>query len=214
MTIRVLLADDHAVVRDGLRMLLEAQGDIHVLGTVPDGRQAVTEARRLSPDIVVMDVGMPELNGIDAAGQIIETVPQARVLILSSQSAPAHVHRALRAGVRGYLLKEAAGTELVAAVRALHAGRRYLSAEINDAVLADFAGEGPKGSPLDQLSPRERQVLQLVVEGRTNAEVAQKLSLSVKTVETYRSRLMQKLGIKDLPALVKFAIEHGLTQVG
>ncbi|MGH7184820.1 MAG: response regulator [Pseudomonadota bacterium] len=213
MSIRILLADDHAVVRDGLRLLLEAQGDLNVLGAVADGRQAVGEARRLSPDIVVMDVGMPGLDGIEAARMICDALPQTRVLILSSQAGSAHVSRALQAGVRGYLLKQAAGAELVAAVRALHAGRRYLSAEINEAVLADYAGNRQAGSPLDRLSARERQILQLVVEGRSNTEAARELSLSVKTVETYRSRLMQKLGIRDLPTLVKFAIEHGLTEL-
>lgn len=212
MSIRVLLVDDHTVVRDGLRMLLEAQADLAVVGDVSDGRQAVAETRRLKPDVVVMDVEMPELNGIEAARLIGEAVPDTRVLILSSQAGPAHVHRALQAGVRGYLLKDAAGAELVSAVRALHAGRRYLSAEINEAVLAGY-GSNPAESPLDRLSGRERQILQLVVEGRTSAEAARELSLSVKTVETYRSRLMDKLGIRDLPALVKFAIEHGLTQL-
>jgi len=213
MSISVLLADDHAIVRDGLRMLLEAHTDLNVVGAVADGREAVKEARRLRPDVVVMDISMPELNGIDAAHAICEALPETRVLMLSMQTGSEHVHRALQAGARGYLLKQAAGTELVAAVRALHAGRRYLTEKINEAVMSDFLNKRPVGSPLDQLSPRERSVLQLVVEGHSNAETARELSLSVKTVETYRSRLMQKLGIKDLPGLVKFAIEHGLTQL-
>jgi len=214
MSIRVLLVDDHAVVRDGLRMLLEAQGDVAVVGSVADGRQAVAEARRLAPDVVVMDVGMPGLNGIEAARMICESLAETRVLILSSQAGSDHIHRALQAGVRGYLLKEAAGAELVSAVRTLHAGRRYLGAQINETVLSDYASGRAAQSPLDRLSPRERQILQLVVEGRSNAEAARELSLSVKTVETYRSRMMEKLGIRDVPSLVKFAIEHGLTQLG
>jgi DNA-binding NarL/FixJ family response regulator len=214
MSISILLADDHAIVRDGLRLLLEAHADFKVVGSAADGREALNEARRLRPDIVVMDVSMPSMNGIEAAQAIGEALPATKVLILSQQSGSAHAHRALQAGARGYLLKQAAGNELVTAVRALHAGRRYLSAEINESVLSDYLNKRPVGDPLERLSARERNILQLVVEGRSNAEAARELSLSVKTVETYRSRLMQKLGIKDLPGLVKFAIEHGVTQLG
>lgn len=213
MSISILLADDHAVVRDGLRMVLEAQGDLKVVGAAADGREALNEARRLRPDIVVMDIAMPGMNGIEAAQAIREALPATKVLILSQQTGSVHAHRALQAGASGYVLKQGAGNELVAAVRALHAGRRYLSAEINESVLSDYLNKRPVENPLERLSPRERNILQLVVEGRSNAEAARELSLSVKTVETYRSRLMQKLGIKDLPGLVKFAIEHGVTQI-
>ena len=211
MTVRILLADDHAIVRDGLRMLLEAQSDLEVVGTAADGRNAVQQARQLRPDVVVMDIAMPSLNGIEAARAICEALPETRVLILSMQSSPEHVFRALQSGARGYLLKESAGTELVAAIRAVHAGRRYLSEQINETVVSDYLSRNRTNSPLDSLSPRERTLLQLIAEGRTNAEAARQMCLSVKTVETYRSRLMQKLGIGDLATLVKFAIEHGLT---
>ena len=213
MNIGILLVDDHAIVRDGLRMLLEAHGDLKVLGAAADGREALAEARRLRPDIVIMDISMPGMNGIEAAQAICAALPATKVLILSQQASPAHAHRALQAGARGYVLKQAAGNELVAAVRTLQAGRRYLSAEINESVLSDFLNKRPVDNPLERLSTRERHILQLVVEGRSNAEAARELNLSVKTVETYRSRLMQKLGLKDLPALVKFAIEHGVTQI-
>lgn len=213
VTISILLADDHAIVRDGLRMLLEAQGDLKVIGSVADGREAVEQTRRLRPNVVVMDISMPEMNGIEAARAICERVPETRILILSMQGSSEHVYRALQAGARGYLLKHAAGTELVTAVRTLHAGRRYLSEEMNEAVFAEYLSKGQKASPLEQLSPRERDILQLIVEGKSNAEAARILCLSVKTVETYRSRMMQKLGIGDLAGLVKFAIEHGLTQL-
>ena len=213
MSVGILLVDDHAIVRDGLRMLLEQHGDLKVVGAAADGREALNEARRLRPDIVIMDISMPGMNGIEAAQAICEALPATKVLILSQQASPVHAHRALQAGARGYVLKQAAATELVTAVRALQGGRRYLSAEINESVLSDFLNKRPVESPLDLLSPRERHILQLVVEGRSNAEAARELNLSVKTVETYRSRLMQKLGIKDLPALVKFAIEHGVTQI-
>lgn len=214
MTIRVLLADDHAVVRDGLRFLLEAQGDIVVVGDAADGRLAVRQAQQLQPDVVVMDIAMPELNGIDATQQVRELCPSTHVLILSMHSTAEHIFRALQAGARGYLLKESAGTELVEAVRSVKAGRRYLSEKIVDTVVDDYVDQSQATlgkSPLERLSPREREILQLVVEGKSSAEIGERLFISAKSVETYRSRLMQKLGISDLPSLIKFAIQHGLT---
>ena len=212
--IEVLLADDHAVVRDGLRVLLEAQPGISVVGDVANGREAVRFVMQQHPDVVVLDIAMPELNGIEATQQIHDGSPSTQVLILSMHSTSEHIFRALQAGARGYLLKESAGTEVVDGVRVVHAGRRYLSQKIASAVLDDYISERSRGSPLDNLSPRERQILQLVVEGKSSAEAAAMLFLSPKTVDTYRSRMMQKLGIGDLPALVKFAIQHGVTQLG
>ena len=214
MSITVFLADDHAVVRDGLRVLLEAQPDIRVIGDAADGREAVSRVAQLRPDVVVIDVAMPELNGIEAARDIGEVCPSTQIIILSMHSTTEHIFRALQAGAGGYLLKESAGIEVVNAVRAVHAGRRYLSEKISDTLVDDYVRQRQAAeakSPLARLSPREREVLQLVVEGKTSAEIADVLSLSVKTVETYRSRLMHKLAISDLPALVKFAIQHGLT---
>ena len=214
MSITVFLADDHAVVRDGLRVLLEAQPDIRVIGDAADGRETVRRVTRLCPDVVVLDIAMPELNGIEAAREIAQVCPSTQVIILSMHSTMLHIFRALQAGARGYLLKESAGIEVVNAVRAVHAGRRYLSQKISDSLIDDYVHQRQAAeaqSPLARLSPRERQVLQLVVEGKSSAEIAGTLSLSLKTVETYRSRLMHKLGISDLPGLVKFAIQHGLT---
>ena len=214
MSVTVFLADDHAVVRDGLRFLLEAQPDIRVIGDAANGREAVRRVTRLCPDVVVMDIAMPELNGIEAARKIARDCPSTQVIILSMHSTTEHVFRALQAGARGYLLKESAGVEVVNAVRAVHAGHRYLSQKVSDWLIDDYVRQrqaaGAKG-PLGRLSPREREVVQLVVEGKSNAEIAGILSLSPKTVETYRSRLMRKLGISDLPSLVKFAVQHGLT---
>jgi len=213
MTITVLLADDHAVVRDGLRLLLEAQGDIKVVGDAANGHEAVHQVERLRPDVVVMDIAMPELNGIEATQQIREGCPSAQVVILSMHYTSEHIFRALQAGARGYLLKESAGIEVVNAVRTVQAGHRYLSQKISDKVIDNYVHQREAAettSPLARLSPRERQVLQLVAEGKSSAEIASVLSLSHKTVETYRSRLMQKLGISDLPSLVKFAIRQGL----
>jgi DNA-binding NarL/FixJ family response regulator len=211
--IKVLLADDHAVVRDGLCVLLEAQSDISVVANAANGREAVRLALQLHPDVVVMDIAMPELNGIEATRQINDASPSPRVLILSMHSTTEHIFRALQAGARGYLLKESAGTEVADAVRAVHAGRRYLSQKIASTVLDDYISERSRASPLDSLSPRERQILQLVAEGKSSAEAAAMLFLSPKTVDTYRSRMMQKLGISDLASLVKFAIQHGITQL-
>lgn len=217
MSIAVFLADDHAVVRDGLRFLLEAQGDIEVVGDAADGRETVRRVAELCPDVVIMDVVMPELNGIEATKQITEVCPSARVIILSMHSTSEHIFRAFRAGAWGYLLKESAGSEVVRAVRAVQGGRRYLSDKIADTVLDDYMrwGEAVETqSPLDRLSAREREILQLVVEGHSSAKIASILSVSPKTVDTYRSRLMQKLGISDLPGLVKFAVQHGVTPLG
>jgi DNA-binding NarL/FixJ family response regulator len=216
VTITVLLADDHAVVRDGLRLLLEAQPDLSVIGDAANGREAVRQVARLCPDVVVMDIAMPELNGIEAAREIGEVCPSTQIIILSIHSTTEHVFRALQAGARGYLLKESAGIEVVNAVRAVYAGHRYLSQKISDSLIDDYVRQRQAAeakSPLARLSPREREVLQLVVEGKSSAEIADTLSLSVKTVETYRTRLMHKLGVSDLPALVKFAIQHGLTSL-
>lgn len=215
MTLSVFLADDHGVVREGLRLLLEAQG-FQVVGEAADGREAVSRVARLCPAVALVDIAMPELNGIEAAAQIREVSPATRVIILSMHSTREHIIRALRAGARGYLLKEAAGAEVVQAVREVHAGRRYLSRKISDQVIEEFLKQDPAAgpeSPLARLSPREREILQLVAEGKSSAEIAAILPLSPKTVDTYRSRLMDKLGIKDLAGLVKFAIQHGLTHL-
>jgi DNA-binding NarL/FixJ family response regulator len=205
-----MLADDHAVVRDGLRALLEAGNDLQVVGVAGNGREAVAEALRLRPDIVIMDIAMPELDGVEATRRIIERSPETRVLILSMYLSAEHIYRALQAGAQGYVLKESAGEEVVEAIRALRAGKRYLSHRITETVIDDYLREGTNVSPLDSLSLRERDVLQLVVEGRTNAAIAQALSLSPKTVETYRARIMKKLKVRDTVELVKFSMRHGL----
>ena len=211
MTIRVLLADDHAIVRDGLKMVLETRSDIRVVAEAADGREAVQLSMGHEPSVAVMDIAMPLLNGIEATEQIRDRCPDTEVLILSMHSNAEHVFRALQAGALGYLLKESAGAELISAVCCVHAGRRYLSGKIADSVVEDYILRRHAASPLQSLSRRERQVLQLVVEGKTSAEAAEILSISPKSVDTYRCRLMQKLGVGDLPSLVKFAIQHGLT---
>jgi DNA-binding NarL/FixJ family response regulator len=214
VSITVFLADDHAVVRDGLKLLLETQPDLQVVGQATDGREAVRQVATLHPRVSILDIAMPELNGIEAARQIRTACPETRVIILSMHSNREHIFQALQAGARGYLLKEAAGAEVIQAVRAVAAGGRYLSQKISNLVIDEYLrqGEAAGSSPLARLSPREREVLQLVAEGKSTAEIAQILPLSSKTVDTYRSRLMEKLGLKDLSALIKFALQHGLIQ--
>lgn len=216
MSVSVLIADDHAVVRDGLRLLIETQGDMRVVGEASNGREAVRQALRINPDVVIMDLAMPELNGVEATRQIHVNSQAMKIIILSMHSSSEHIFQALKAGAHGYLLKESAGMEVVNAIRWVYSGKRYLSEKIGDKMIDEYIHNreiAETGSPLSKLSAREREILQLVAEGKSSADIAQMLFISPKTVETYRSRLMQKLGINDLPSLVKFAIHHGITSL-
>src|SRR5256714_4466572 len=204
MPIRILIADDHGVVAEGLKHLVEAQQDMEVVATVGDGREAIRVAKETAPDVVLMDLSMPELNGADATRAVLEHNPKCRVIVLSMYSDREYVGRALKAGAAGYVVKRSAAKEVVEAIRAVHAGQRYLSPRVADVVINDYAEE--RDDPLARLSAREREVLQLLAEGRTGAEIAQRLSLSQKTVETYRARLVEKLGIRDVAALVPFRL--------
>lgn len=211
MAVTVFLTDDHAVLRDGLKALLEAEEDIRVVGNAANGLDAVRQVRTLKPDVVVMDIAMPEMNGIEATLQILQASPGTKVVMLSMYSSAEHVFRGLQAGARGYLLKDSAGSELVRAVRAVHNGEHFLGRKIQPTVIDDYVRASRAVSPLASLSKRERQILQLIAEGKSSAEAAALLFLSPKTVETYRSRLMHKLGVDSYSALVKFAIANGLT---
>ncbi len=216
MTISTFLADDHAMLREGLRILLNAQKGIAVVGEAADGWDAVRQITRLQPMVAVLDIAMPRLNGIDATRQIRQECASTQVVILSMHATSEHIYQALKAGAIGYVLKEAAATELVSAVRAAAQGQRYMNQKSSDQLIGDYLmqrGMLERESPLAKLTAREREVLQLVVEGKTSVEIAEIVSLSQKTVESYRSRLMQKLEIKDVPTLVKFAIQHGLTSL-
>jgi DNA-binding NarL/FixJ family response regulator len=212
MPIRILIADDHGVVAEGLKHLVEAQTDMEVVALVADGREAVQHARDTQPDVVLMDLSMPELNGAEATRAILERDPKCRVIVLSMYSQREYVRRALKAGAAGYVVKRSAAKEVVEAIRAVHAGQRYLSPRVADVVLEDYTDER-QDDPLARLSAREREVLQLLAEGRTGAQIAERLSLSQKTVETYRARLVEKLGIRDLAGLVRFAIQRGLVSL-
>ncbi|HZZ92370.1 MAG TPA: response regulator transcription factor [Usitatibacter sp.] len=209
--ITVLIADDHPVVAEGLRNLLEDEPDITVVACVTQARDAVPAAVRTRPDVVLMDYRMGELNGIEAAYMIRERLPQTRVLILSMESEIHFIVRALRAGASGYVAKKSAAKEVIRAIREVYAGRRYLQDDVREEVLDSLMDDRPgSGDPLSLLSSRERQVLQLLAEGSTNADIAARLSLSPKTVETYRARMMDKLDVRDLAGLLRFAIRHGI----
>jgi len=212
LSVKVLIVDDHSIVREGLKVILESHNDIHVVGEAADGHKAVEQATMLRPDVILMDIAMPALNGIEATRIISESIPASKIIILSMHHTSEHIFRAVRAGARGYLFKESVGNEVVAAIRSVLKGQRFFGRGVElpfDIINRDF-GTLPK-SLLESLSIREHEVMQHVVEGRTSAEIALLLSLSPKSVETYRSRLMLKLGIKNIPALVKFALQHGIT---
>ena len=216
MMIRILIADDHAIVRDGLRFILEANQEIKIVAEAQDGRQAIEEALKTQPDVVIMDIAMPELNGIEAAAKIREELPKTEIVFLSIYATREYIYRALRTGAKGYLLKESASNEIVDAVHAVLQGNRYLSKKISDSMIEDYLqlrDATQDDNVLHRLSQREREVLQLVVEGNSSTQIAEKLYLSPGTVDSYRSRMMTKLGIKDLPELIKFAIQHGIITI-
>jgi len=208
--IRILLADDHAVVRQGFKMILNAQADMEIVGEAGNGRQAVELAEQLRPDVVVMDVSMPELNGIEATRRLASSLPHARVIALSMHKDSVYVREILRAGARGYLLKDSGAADLVAAIHAVASGESYLSPAVSNAVLDDYRRHVT--NPIDLLTSREREVLQLLAEGRTNKEIAGVLNLSVYTVDAHRGRIMEKLNLHSISELVRFAVRNGLIE--
>jgi NarL family two-component system response regulator LiaR len=214
---RIVLADDHAILREGIRALLEDQPDMIVVGEAADGRRAVELARELSPDIIVMDIGMPLLNGLEATRQIKRDYPQVAVLVLTMHDNEEYVSQILAAGAAGYVLKRAASSELVTAIRAVAAGQSYLSPAVTRLLIEGYIGRQLAApgvvDPFDTLTAREREVLQLVAEGHTNSQIAKLLSISLKTVKAHRSNLMQKLGLHDRGELIKMAIQRGIIEV-
>lgn len=206
--IKILLADDHAVVRQGFKMILSAQPDMEIVGEAGNGREAVELAENLKPDIVVMDVAMPELNGIEATRRLTASSPHTRVVALSMHKDNVYVREILRAGARGYLLKDSVAADVVAAIRAVARGESYLSPAVSNAVLDDYRKHVT--NPIDLLSSREREVLQMLAEGKTNKEIAGVLNLSVYTVDAHRGRIMEKLNVHSINELVRFAVRNGL----
>lgn len=211
MTTTIFLADDHSVLRDGLRLLLETQPDFKVIGVAANGREAIERLADLAPDVALLDIAMPEMDGLETARYIQREYAKIQVIMLSMHRTPQHIVHALEAGARGYILKESASDEVIEAIRAVRSGERYLSRSVSSMALDYYMRQASnKSSPLEQLNEREREILRLLADGQTSAEIAEKLMLSPKTVDNYRSAIMQKLDIHHLPGLVKFAIQHGM----
>lgn len=206
--IRILLADDHTVVRQGFRAILAQQPDMQIVGEAGNGRDAMALAQETSPDVIVMDVAMPELNGIEATRRLTATLPNTRVLALSMHKDSVYVREMLKAGAKGYLLKDSVENDLLEAVRALSRGGEYISPAVQAALMSPYRNQGT--TPLDLLTSREREVLQLVAEGKTNKEVAAILQISVFTVDAHRGRIMEKLNVHNVNELVRFAVRNGL----
>ena len=211
--VRILLADDHIVMRNGLRLLLERQPHLQVVGEAADGRQAVALCESANPDVVIMDIAMPNLNGIEAARQIVNRNPRTAIAILSMHSDESYVIRALKAGARAYLLKDSAEADLLAAVRALTEGKSFFSPAISKILVEDYMRQLESRGAEDTyelLTNREREILQLLAEGRTNKEVANMLNLSLYTVETHRTHILQKLNLHSVPELILYAVRKGI----
>jgi two-component system response regulator NreC len=211
--IRILLADDHQLMRSGLRLLIEQQPDLTVVGEAGDGREVVSLAKSLKPDVVVMDIGMPNLNGIEATHQIIQSHPEIAVVILSMHSDESYVLRVLKAGAKGYLLKDSAEADLIKAVHAVAGGKSFFSPAVSKVLLDDYVRKLKRSGiedAYDLLTPREREILQLIAEGKSNKDVANLLNLSVYTVETHRSNIMEKLHLRGLPELILYAVRKGI----
>jgi len=215
MTIKILIADDHQIIREGIRSMLERENDMEVLGEAEDGRAAARMARELGPDIIVMDVCMPEMNGIVATGVILSEFPKIKVLALSALDDRRFVYNMLRAGASGYLIKDCSFKELVRAIRLVIANRTYLSPGIMDVVVKDYVRPPAHSAPpyTSDLTLREKEVLQLVAEGHSSAQIAHSLNVSVKTIDTHRQSLLAKINARGVAGLTKYAIREGLTSV-
>ncbi|MHB8495634.1 MAG: response regulator [Casimicrobiaceae bacterium] len=209
MGTRILLAEDHALVRQGLRALLSEIPDFEVVGEAGNGREALGLIRALAPDVVLMDISMPELNGLDATAHALRQLPRLKVIIVSMHATEAHVLEALRAGAAGYLLKDAEAGELERAIRVVVRGERYLTPSVTQHVI-DSVMRADSGAGAEAISARQREVLQLIAEGRSTREMAERLHLSVKTIETHRAQLMERLQIHDVASLTRYAIRMGL----
>jgi len=215
-SIPVLLVEDHTIVRKGLRALLEAESDIQVVGEAEDGRQALELVQQLSPDVVLMDIGMPGLNGFEATRQIKHQFPRTKVVVLTMHTHHEYVYQVLQAGASGYVIKQAATEEVIAAIRAVHRGESFLSPSISTQVIEEYlrkASDTEMADPYERLTTREREVLQLVAEGHSTQDIAERLVISTKTVETHRAHLMEKLDIRTIAGLTQYAIRKGVIKL-
>ena len=214
---RILLADDHTIVRKGLRSILEREDDMEVVGEAADGREAVRKAASLTPDVVVLDITMPRMNGIEAAARISKETPVTRIVALTMHSSEEYVYSLLKAGAKGYILKDSPPSDLIEGIRAVARGGTYLHPDVSVTVVNEYLKRpDPRdrgGEPVHILSTREREVLQLIAEGHTNKEIAFQLGLSVKTIEAHRTRIMDKLKIHNVAGLTRYAISRGITSV-
>jgi len=211
--IRIILADDHAVMRRGLRLVLEAQGDFQVIGEASDGREAVVQAETLDPDIAVLDITMPNMNGIEAARQISSKLPRVSIVVLSMHADEGYVLRALKAGARGYLLKESPEADFIQAIRTVSAGKAFFSPTVSRMLVEDYVRQLQDKNLDDSselLTQRERELLQLIAEGKSNKDIANMLNLSVYTVETHRGNMMEKLNLHSVPELILYAVRKGV----
>ncbi len=214
MTIRIVLADDHQIIRDGLRSVLRDAVDLEIVGEAADGRSALERTLELAPDVLVADILMPQINGLELARQVRRQCPKTRVVMLSMHADAPYVLEALRAGAIGYVLKDSGAAELAAAVRAAAAGERYLSPPLDQspAGQAALAGDAPPADPFDTLTPREREVLRLTAEGLSGTAAAERLAISPRTVETHRAHIMRKLGVRNQKELIRYAIQRGMVR--
>jgi len=213
MAVQVLIVDDHEIMREGMSALLRKYSQFEVVGQATDGRQALEMASQLKPDVIIMDVGMPNLNGVDATKKLISMYPDLKIMALSAHSDGAIVAKMIKAGASGYMLKESAFDELIEGLNTLLDGRTFLCNKISKVVFSDYVGmvTNPNAKRSDNLSSREREVLQLVAEGHTTKEIAEDLKLSTKTIDSHREHIMEKLGIRNIAGLTKYAIREGLT---
>lgn len=210
--IRLLLVDDHPVVRDGVRMRFASQARIEIVGEASDGQEAVQKAQELSPDIVFVDIGMPGMSGLEIIRRLRQTVPQAKAIVLTVHASKEYILQALRSGARGYLLKDSSSAQLLSAVEAVESGEIYIPADVSKKIVQEYAKE-PEYQRQRELSRREQEVLALIAEGYTNKEIADQLSVGVRTIETHRENLMHKLDIHSVVGLTKYAISTGLIQL-
>jgi DNA-binding NarL/FixJ family response regulator len=208
--IKVLLVDDHAIMRDGIRAILSLHDDIDLVGEASEGQEAIEKTRELSPDVVIMDVAMPDMDGIEATRRIRKESPNVKIIMLTQYDNKEYVLSAIKAGAAGYVPKRALGSELVSAVRAVNRGESFLYPSAAAALIDDYRRQASTADPYEQLTPREREILKLIAEGHTSREIADKLFISLKTVTGHRTKIMEKLGLRNRTELFKFAVRKGL----